>query len=397
MSLYPKEGNPLWAKESTNAIRNTLEVYSARTFDYPYPVAYSVHTAEIGMEYPMICFNWGRPSIDGRYSQSTRIKLVSVIVHEVGHNFFPMIVNSDERQWAWMDEGINTFLEGETIRARYADFNYQEGLPQSITGYMRGDKSEMRPTMTSADNMSEYEYAPNAYYKPAAALTLLRRTIMGPELFDKAFRTYAERWAFKHPKPADFFRTMEDASGVDLDWFWRGWFYGTDAVDVEVDQVKWFQVDPKMKELENRNKNGKQDLNGSATYNDFNNGPLPFSITQTPQFAYGEFRSNVDDQKIIEALADKHIYEVTLKNIGGLVTPIIIEWSYKDGSKEVEVIPAEIWRTNEELVTKVFVKDKEVSTVLIDPNFETGDINIRNNFFPKRSESKFDRFKRQGN
>ncbi|HEX5168065.1 MAG TPA: M1 family metallopeptidase [Cyclobacteriaceae bacterium] len=399
MSLYPKEGNPLWGKESTKAVKNTLEVYSSRTIDYPYPVAYSVHTADIGMEYPMICFNWGRPNADGRYSQATLIKMVSVIVHEVGHNFFPMIVNSDERQWAWMDEGINTFLEGETIRDRYPELNYSEGLPRSITGYMRGDKSQMRPVMTSGDNISEYEYGPNAYYKPAASLTLLRRTVMGPELFDKAFKTYAERWAFKHPKPADFFRTMEDASGVDLDWFWRGWFYGTDAVDIEVDDVKWYKVDAQVKDLETRGKKvKKQNLNSNGEDpGGFSNGPQPFSIMQTPQYAYGEFRNRMDDQKLIQSLADKNIYEITIKNTGGLVTPVIIEWTFKDGSKEIDRLPAEIWRIDEDVITKVFVKEKEVVSVVVDPNFETGDVNIRNNFFPKRNESKFDSFKRQAN
>ncbi len=399
MSLYPKEGNPLWEKESTKAIKNALEVYSARTIDYPYPVAYAVHTADIGMEYPMICFNWGRPSPEGKYSQATALKMISVIVHEVGHNFFPMIVNSDERQWAWMDEGINTFLEGETVRERYPVFNFTEGLPRSITSYMRGDKSEMRPVMTSADNVPELEYSPNAYYKPVAALTLLRNTVMGPELFDKAFKTYAERWAFKHPKPADFFRTMEDASAVDLDWFWRGWFYGTDAVDVDLEEVKWFKVNPQTKDLENRAKKTKKETiaQGDETANDFSNGPQPLTVMQTPSFAYGEFRNKMDDQKFIQSLADKNIYEITIKNIGGLVTPLIIEWTYKDGSKEIDRLPAEIWRINEEVVTKVFVKTKEVVTVVIDPNFETGDVNIRNNFFPKQSTSKFDTFKKQVN
>lgn len=399
MSLYPKEGNPLWAKESTKAIKNTLEVYSARTFEYPYPVAYSVHTADIGMEYPMICFNWGRPSPEGKYSQATLIKTVGVIVHEVGHNFFPMIVNSDERQWAWMDEGINTFLEGETIRERYPELNYTEGLPRTVTNYMRGDKSEQRPIMTSADNIPEYEYGSNAYDKPAAALTLLRHTVMGTELFDKALKTYAERWAFKHPKPADFFRTMEDASAVDLDWFWRGWFYGTDAVDVDLENVKWFKVNPQTKDLENRGRKTRTDnLNStSETANDFSKGPVPFTITQTPSFAYGEFHNKFDDKTLIQSLADKNIYEVTIRNKGGLVTPVVIEWTYKDGSKEIERLPAEIWRINEEVVTKVFVKTKEVVTVVVDPNFETGDINIRNNFFPKRSESKLDTFKKQMN
>lgn len=397
MSLYPKEGNPLWERESTRAIRHTLEVYSSRTFDYPYPVAYSVHTADIGMEYPMICFNWGRPGRDGRYSQATLTKTISVITHEIGHNFFPMIVNSDERQWGWMDEGLNTFLEGETVRERYPQLNFTDGLPRSITGYMRGDKSEMRPVMISSENLSEEEYTAVIYYKPAAALTLLRNTIMGPALFDKAFKTYAERWAFKHPKPADFFRTMEDASAVDLDWFWRGWFYGTDAVDVELSDVRWFKVDSQTKDLENRSKKTNHgDLNTTSTQqNDFSAGPQTFHISQTPEFLYGEFRNKINDQKIIASLEGKNIYELTFKNVGGLVTPLIIEWTFKDGSKEIDSIPAEIWRTNEEVVMKVFVKNKEVTNIVIDPNLETTDIDIRNNVFPKRSISKFDSFQKE--
>lgn len=396
MSLYPKEGNPLWERESTKAVKTTLEVYSARTFDYPYPVAYSVHTSDIGMEYPMICFNWGRPNLDGRYSQATLMKTISVIVHEIGHNFFPMIVNSDERQSGWMDEGINTFLEGETIRERYPQLNYTYGLPKSITGYMRGDKSEMRPIMTSSENLTEAEYTSIVYYKPAAALTLLRNTIMGPELFDKSFKTYAERWAFKHPKPADFFRTMEDASAVDLDWFWRGWFYGTDVVDVQLTEAKWYKVDTQTNDLENRGKKTSQgDLNNvEGGPDDFSNGPQPFHISQTPDYLYGEFRNEVSDQKIIASLENKNIYELTFKNVGGLVTPLIIEWTYKDGSKEVETIPAEIWRTNEHVVTKVFIKSKEVTNIVVDPNFETSDVDIRNNVFPKRSTSKFNSFKK---
>ncbi|MFZ6012461.1 MAG: M1 family metallopeptidase, partial [Bacteroidota bacterium] len=216
-SLYPKEGNPLWGKESTKAIKNALELYSERTIEYPYPVSYSVHTANQGMEYPMICFNGGRPNKDGTYSQQTLFSMIMVIVHEVGHNFFPMIVNSDERQWSWMDEGLNTFLEKETMRVRYPELAGTRGTPKGIVPFMKGDKAQMRPIMAMSDNIRGNEFGPNAYTKPSAALTLLRETVMGPQLFDKAFKEYAQRWAFKHPKPADFFRTMEDASAVDLD------------------------------------------------------------------------------------------------------------------------------------------------------------------------------------
>lgn len=398
-SLYPKEGNPLWAKESTKAIKNTLEVYSARTFDYPYPTAYSVHTANQGMEYPMICFNGGRPKADGTWSQRTYESMVGVIIHEVGHNYFPMIVNSDERQWSWMDEGLNSFLEREVKRERYPDVNINWGSPKGMAGYMRGDKNMMRPIMWHSDNIPGGDFGPNAYGKPAAALTLLRETVMGPELFDKAFREYAQRWMFKHPKPADFFRTMEDASAVDLDWFWRGWFYTVDNVDVELDEVKWFKVKAESKVVENKGvKAQKGDLasggpKGKAT--DFSNGPQEFTMVNTPDTYYGDFRNRVNDGEVRQKLADKNLYEVTLKNKGGLVTPVVIEWTYKDGTKEIERIPAEIWRLNETEVKKVFVKEKEVTNVVIDPTGETGEVFPADNVFPKKAaENKFDQLKK---
>lgn len=399
-SLYPKEGNPLWAKESTKAIKNTLEVYSARTFDYPYPTAYSVHTANQGMEYPMICFNGGRPKSDGTWSQRTYEGMVGVIIHEVGHNFFPMIVNSDERQWSWMDEGLNSFLEREVKRERYPDVNINWGSPKGLSSYMRGDKNMMRPIMWQSDNIPGNDFGPNAYGKPAAALTLLRETVMGPELFDKAFKEYAQRWMFKHPKPADFFRTMEDASAVDLDWFWRGWFYTVDNVDVELDEVKWYRVKAETKELENKGVKAKTgDLasggNSKGKATDFSNGAQEFTMINTPDTYYGDFRNRINDGDVRKQLADKNIYEVTLKNKGGLVTPVVIEWTYKDGSKEIERIPAEIWRLNENEVKKVFMKEKEVTNVVIDPAGETGEVNPADNVFPKKvAESKFDQLKK---
>ncbi len=398
MSLYPKEGNPLWGKESTRAIKNTLEVYSQRTIDYPYPVAYSVHTANQGMEYPMICFNGGRPNKDGTVSQQTLVGMIHVIVHEVGHNFFPMIINSDERQWTWMDEGLNSFLDKETIQERYPELNYTSGMPKSITSFMRGEKSQMRPIMSMSDNMRNSEFGPNGYTKPSAALTLLRETVMGKELFDKAFKEYAQRWAFKQPNPADFFRTMEDASAVDLDWFWRGWFYTTDNVDVEVADVKWFtmrseQTDPEKKNVKVKAGDLSAKADGAAT--DFSKGPQEFSVINTDDRFFGEFRSRSDDGEVRKKLAGKNIYQVKFKNIGGLVTPLVIEWTFKDGSKEVERIPAEIWRINETEITKVFVKDKEVINILLDPNFELGDVEMKNNTFPKKAgDSKFDQFKK---
>ncbi|MFZ6001082.1 MAG: M1 family metallopeptidase [Bacteroidota bacterium] len=400
-SLYPKEGNPLWEKESTKAIKNTLEVYSQRTFDYPYPTAYSIHTASIGMEYPMICFNYGRPKKDGTYSQRLLEGMVGVIVHEVGHNFFPMIVNSDERQWTWMDEGLNTFLERETIRTRYPDFDVTSGSPKGIASWMRGDKTQMRPIMASSDNQGR-SFGPNGYTKPSAALTLLRETVMGPELFDKAFKEYSERWAFKQPKPADFFRSMEDASAVDLDWFWRGWFYTTDNVDLELSEVKWFRVKSEKVDPENKNVKVKAgDLNATSKSPavDFSTGPTEFTVVNSNSnqetFRNQEFRSLVNDNAIRGQLDGKNIYEITLKNKGGLVSPVIIEWTFKDGSKEIERLPAEVWRTNEVEVKKVFMKEKEVVNVVIDPNLETADVNVNDNVFPKKAgENKFDQLKK---
>jgi hypothetical protein len=400
MSLYPKEGNPLWGKESTKAIKNCLEVYSKRTIDYPYPVAYSVHTANQGMEYPMICFNGGRPNKDGTYSQQTLIGMVHVIIHEVGHNFFPMIVNSDERQWSWMDEGLNSFLDKETLQERYPELNYTRGTPKTITQFMKGEKTKMRPIMAMSDNIRQNEFGPNAYSKPSAALTVLRETVMGPELFDKAFKEYAQRWAFKHPKPADFFRTMEDASAVDLDWFWKGWFYTTEHCDVEVDEVKWFRLknekaDPEKKEVKTKTGDLASSGNKDAQSNDFSAGPQPFTMINTPEQFYGEFKSRVDDNSVRQKLDGKNIYQVKLKNVGGLITPVSIEWTYKDGSKEIEVIPAEVWRINESEITKIFIKEKEVVNMIIDPNGAMADVELKNNVFPKKPvESKFDQFKK---
>jgi hypothetical protein len=398
MSLYPKEGNPLWEKESTKAIKNALELYSERTFDYPYPVAYSIHTANHGMEYPMICFNGGRPNPNGTYSNQTLMGMVSVVVHEVGHNYFPMIVNSDERQWSWMDEGLNTFLEKETMRLRYPQLKDTWGTPQGIVPFMKGDKSQMRPLMSMSDNIRSSEFGSNAYSKPSAALTLLRETVMGPELFDKAFKEYSERWAFKHPKPADFFRTMEDVSGVDLDWFWNGWFYGNDHVDLDLAEVKWFRIKVEKNDPERKKLRVKESLNSSqgnpGLVSDFSQGPAELTITNTADFQNGEFRSKVDDNQIRQKLAGKNIYELKFKNIGGLVSPIILEWTYKDGSKEIEKIPAEIWRLNESEVTKVFLKEKEAVNIVIDPHGDLADVEMTNNAFPKKTQSKFDQFKK---
>lgn len=395
MSFYPKEGNPLWEEYSTNAVANTLRYYSEKTIDYPYPVAISVHAANQGMEYPMICFNYGRPDDKGHYSQQLLEGLVAVVVHEVGHNFFPMIINSDERQWTWMDEGLNTFMEHSTMAKYYPDFDLTWGTPQGITSYMKGNPDYIRPIMTNSEQIRQFGY--NAYGKPSAALVLLRETVMGEKLFDAAFKEYAKRWAFKHPSPADFFRTMEDASAVDLDWFWKGWFYSIDHVDIELSNVRWFKTNTQTKAIEGQTqeakiKNSNTDADGNNI--DFSNGPEPLTITNTPNAYYGEFKNRVNDKNIESKYSNKNFYELSFKNIGGLVSPIIIEWTYADGTKELEQIPAEIWRSNENVCKKVFVKDKEVVNITIDPTDATADTEMSNNYFPKReATSRIEEFK----
>ncbi|UII22603.1 M1 family metallopeptidase [Fulvivirga ligni] len=396
MSYYPKEGNPLWEKESTKAVKNTLETYSKYTIDYPYSKAISVHAASIGMEYPMICFNFGRPNPDGTYSDQLKYRMIGVIIHEVGHNFFPMIINSDERQWTWMDEGLNTFVQYRTEQEKYDDFPSRRGPAKDIVRYMKGDTKFIRPIMTNSEQI--VQFGNNAYAKPATALNILRETVMGPELFDAAFKEYATRWAFKHPKPADFFRTMEDASAFDLDWFWRGWFYSVDHVDMSIDEVKWFKMRSEEDNIENKGKKVKKgDLtakNEESSTMDFSNGPEPFSLIETDSRYYGEFQNQIDDKAVIAKFADKNFYQVKFQNKGGLVMPIIVQFTFKDGSKTIEKIPAEIWRMNEESATKVFSFDKEVTDIVLDPNLETADTNVDDNMFPRtESPSKFDEFK----
>jgi len=402
MSYYPKEGNPLWEKESTIAVKNTLVTYSKYSINYPYPQATSVHAASLGMEYPMICFNYGRPNKDGTVPDRTKWGMIGVIIHEVGHNFFPMIINNDERQWTWMDEGLNTFVQYRTEVENYPDKPIGRGPAAGIVPYMKGNADLQRPLMVNSESVVRSNFGNEQYAKTATALNILRETVMGPELFDKAFREYAERWAFKHPKPADFFRTMEDASAVDLDWFWRGWFYTTDNCDMSLDDVKWFKVRKDQATVENKTKTAtkgdlataKGDGNKPA---DFSQGPQYFSVIPTNDRMYGEFANRLDDKAMISKMETKNFYEITLSNKGGLIMPVIIEWTFKDGSKEIERLPAEIWRINETKVTKVFAKDKEVVNVVIDPLKETADISIENNVFPKAPQpNKFDELKKKG-
>ncbi len=394
MSYYPKEGNPLWERESTKAVVNTLMYYSEKTIDYPYPKAISVHAASIGMEYPMICFNFGRPNPDGSYNDQIKTRMVFVIVHEVGHNFFPMIINSDERQWAWMDEGLDSFLEYMTMKEYYPDLPYNSNSPSAIVPYMKGSKSFMSPIMTNPEQAKQL--GPEAYSKPSAALAVLRESVMGPELFDQALKEYSERWAFKHPKPADFFRTMEDASAVDLDWFWKGWFYSTDNVDVEVSDVKWFKLKGQSVNMEGQvnAQSGNLGSGSEDSGNPFYGEPKVLDIGDSQ--VSSEYRSGYDNEEIRGRFAGKNLYQVTFENKGGLMTPLVIEWTYKDGSKEIERIPAEIWRKNEEKVTHIFAKDKEVDSMRFDPFNELADTNTENNAFPKSGSSRFDQFKKKG-
>jgi len=411
MSFYPKEGNPLWEQYSTRAVAHTLNVYSKHTIDYPYPVAISVHSKWIGMEYPMICFNGGRPEADGTYSENTKIGMISVIIHEVGHNFFPMIINSDERQWTWMDEGLNTFMQYMAEKEFDRDYPTRRGPARNIVDYMKGDKSKMSPIMTNSESI--YQFGNNAYGKPATALNILRETIMGRELFDYAFKEYARRWAFKHPTPDDFFRTMEDASAVDLDWFWRGWFYGTQHCDMSLSKVQLFKINtrnPKIeKEFEKqRDEEQPTDISlmrdkeaGMITVvdtdpkaSDFYTTYDPYKVTSLDVKEYEEYIKRLTEEEKAELNADKFYYEVTVDNVGGLIMPVIIEFEFIDGTKRQIHIPAEIWKRSEPSITKVFSLEKEAKSITLDPLLETADVELNNNFWPARIvPSKFELFK----
>ena len=396
MSFYPKEGLPVWQKESTKAVKHALEVYSEATFDYPYPVCISVNTSNIGMEFPMISFNGGRP-INGKISNAAKQGMIGTIIHEVGHNWFPMIVSSDERKWMWMDEGLNTFIHHRTLKERYPDFN--SVTPKSIVPFMSGDKNILRPIMTTSDNELMSQFGANFYLKPTVGLQMLRNSIVGKELFDEAFKAYANRWKYKHPNPADLFRTLEDATATDLDWFFRGWFFTTDHADMELSQVKWFKVFEENTNIEDQNKTSNVKIEASGNHiqtnsKDFSNGPEIINMTTTPDAAYGQFLSRIDEPELRKQLSGKNIYEITVKNVGGLVMPLTIEWIFTDGTKEIDKLPAQIWRRNEYEITKTFIKAKEVKTVNLDPNFEFADTDMENNSFPKtESPSEFDRFK----
>jgi hypothetical protein len=427
MSAYGKEAYGLYRKFSSKAVAHTIKTYSKFSIPYPYPVAQSIEAAN-GMEYPMICFNYGRTEKDGSYTEATKNGMLGVVIHEVGHNFFPMIVNSDERQWSWMDEGLNSFVQYLTQELYDNKFPSRGGPAWSIVDYMKLPKDQLEPIMTNSENI--IGFGPNAYTKPATGLNILRETIMGRELFDYSFKEYARRWAFKHPTPADLFRTMEDASAEDLDWFWRGWFYSIDPCDIAIDTVKHAVYDataaapaagmvggrggmnaggrgldkPAINAFEDiskiRNKADKSIVfltDVDTTLRDFywryDRGLEPYdSVTKQPAPNFGAPVVLTDDEKA--KYADANLYEITFLNKGGLVMPIIVEFTFADGSKEIKRLPAQIWRKNENKVTKVFYTNKKAVSIKLDPMRETADIDESNNSWPNVAEpSKFTLFK----
>lgn len=424
MSAYPKEAYTLYKRYSSKAVEHTIKTYSDFSIPYPYPVAQSIEAAN-GMEYPMICFNFGRTEKDGTYSEGTKNGMLGVVIHEVGHNFYPMIINSDERQWSWMDEGLNSFVQSIAQSTWDNKMPTSRGPAALITDYMKVSKNQLEPIMTNSENI--LSFGNNAYGKPAAGLTILRETIMGRELFDYAFREYARRWAFKHPEPADFFRTMEDASGEDLDWFWRGWFYGTDACDISIDTVKYAvpdmnavsqgsndrtisqsvakPIEPAYDDITRiRNREDKnikfavdQDTSLQDFYYRYDRGKEKYDTSKFERTIPGFIPEELTKEE--KALYGKqNVYEITFSNKGGLPMPIIVEWTYKDGTKEVDRIPAQVWRSNETKVVKSFIKDKEVASIKLDPYRETADIDETNNGWNTiPTPSKFAIFKgRQG-
>ncbi len=430
MSGYGKEAYALYRKFSTKAVAHTIKSYSKFTIPYPYPVAQSLEAAN-GMEYPMICFNFGRCEKDANgnysanstYSEGTKNGMLGVVIHEVGHNFFPMIINSDERQWTWMDEGLNSFVEYLTEELWDNKFPVGKGPAYKIVDYMKLPKDQLEPIMTNSENI--IQFGPNAYSKPATGLNILRETLMGRDLFDYAFKEYARRWAFKHPTPADLFRTMEDASGEDLDWYWRGWFYNTEPVDIALDTVRWAVLDtdaPQTRAPRGAFKQpvAKPILNSFDDISKIRNREDKKIVFETDAdeslrdfyWRYARGQAKVDDSPFeipagtantdtftqaerFAVAGRKNMYELTFSNKGGLVMPIIIEWTFKDGTKEVDRIAVQVWRKNENKVVKTFLKDKEVVSIKLDPMRETADINEGNNVWPlsTATPSKFQLFK----
>nr|WP_315140050.1 M1 family metallopeptidase [uncultured Flavobacterium sp.] len=397
-SLYPKEANPLWGETSTRTVAHTLKSYSSHTFDYPYPKAVSVSAEDQGMEYPMICWNFGRPDENGVTSEQIKNGMIGVVIHEVGHNFFPMIVNSDERQWTWMDEGLNSFMEFMAEQELGTNFPSRRGPAKNIVPYMSGDQKFLEPIMSNSEGI--IQFGNNAYGKPATGLNILRETIMGRELFDHAFKVYANRWKFKHPTPEDFFRTMEDASAVDLDWFFRGWFYSTDFVDIGIEEVKQYFVSEtptaELKDTKVRKGRFGQDK-----------GPFVYLISDKSQELSAAQKKplKIEDVKLLSDYVNqnlsatekaglktpKYFYEVAFNKPGGMLMPILVEITYEDDTKESFKYPAQIWRKSNETAKKVYATEKAIKKIQIDPKLETADIDVTNNTWPKEEvKSKFD-------
>ncbi|MFV5694729.1 M1 family metallopeptidase [Flavobacterium sp. LB3P122] len=397
-SLYPKEANPLWGETSTRTVAHTLKSYSSHTFDYPYPKAVSVSAEDQGMEYPMICWNFGRPDENGVTSERTKNGMMGVVIHEVGHNFFPMIVNSDERQWTWMDEGLNSFMQYMAEQELGTNFPSNRGIPSKIVPYMSGDQKFLEPIMSNSENI--IQFGNNAYGKPAAGLNILRETIMGRELFDYAFKVYANRWKFKHPTPEDFFRTMEDASAVDLDWFFRGWFYSTDFVDIGINEVKQYYVSETpsadLKDVKVRKGRFGLDKGPFVYLVSDKNTELKVSDKKALKIEEVKLLSEYVDQKFTPEerstlKTPKYFYEVEFNKPGGMLMPIIVEITYEDGTVENFKYPAQIWRKNNDTAKKVYSTEKAIKKIQIDPKLETADVDITNNSWPKTEvKSKFD-------
>lgn len=403
ISLYPKEANPMWGETSTKVVAHTLKTYSKFTFDYPYPKAISVSAEDQGMEYPMICWNYGRPDEKGFVNERIKWGNMSVIIHEVGHNFFPMIVNSDERQWTWMDEGLNTFLQYLTEQEFMADYPSARGPAAKIVPYMSGDQKFLEPIMSNSETI--HQFGSNAYAKPATGLNILREVIMGRELFDHAFKTYANRWKFKHPTPEDFFRTMEDASAVDLDWFWRGWFYTTDYVDLGIQEVKEFYVTDKQPE-------NAKDITVKRGRFGQEQGPFVYMVADDANMKSKDKKAfNAKEVKLLDSfLSEKfsaeeraklkkpeYFYEVIFNKPGDMLMPIIVELTFEDGTAETQTFPVQIWRKNNQTAARVFATAKKVKKITIDPKLLTADIDTSNNVWPaEAASSKFDELQKKG-
>ncbi len=309
MSTYPVEsgGETAWGR-STEYVKGSLENYSKRWLEYPYPVAVNVAGNEGGMEYPGIVFcNW----------ESKGKRLWGVTDHEFGHNWFPMVVGSNERLFGWMDEGFNTFINSLSD----VDFNNGEYKESPEDLQLKADAftdPELEPVMSTPDNMKEANIGTLCYSKPSAALIILREEILGAERFDLAFRTYIERWAYKHPTPEDFFRTIENVSGEDLGWFWKAWFVNNWRFDQGVKSIKYIKNDPKLGAI------------------------------------------------------------ITIENLEKMVMPVVMDIKLKSEKVERIKIPVEVWQKNKEWSIKTNYNE-EIASIVIDPTHSFPDYNIENN------------------